>query len=207
MNTSQKLLGFRIGQIRRAIMNDGSAELVVINKVNPLSATCDVFLLDFTTDAASVRDFITSPTAKDEFAVTIMPDYSGNLENALLVDSPVFGQLCMFCITELTRNGEMHSDQTIAFPYDHECFLRGDGAHLLLSNEWSYRTAIYRKFSEACNQYLDAETFFSIREFMLVYSRGTSLKAVSESLPKGSSLEDLNKSLKSNPYARMLVRC
>lgn len=197
----------QIGQIRRALFNDGSAALLVIGKVNPISATCDVFLLDRTTDAASVRDLVYVPRVNDEFTFSLMRDYSGNMDSSTLLQSLVYGQICSFCTSEIVKNSEKNFDNEINFPFNHECFMQGENQHALLSNEWTYRTDRYAKFSEICNQYVDIESFFAVREFMNFYSHTTSINSAISSMPEDVKLSALKESFNSNPYARMLVRC
>jgi hypothetical protein len=101
----------------------------------------------------------------------------------------------------------MHADTEIDFPFNHECFVRGQIEHTLLSDEWTYRTEKYTKLSEICNQYADIESFFAIREFINFYSHTTSVNSAIRNMPEGSDLPSLKESFSSNPYARMLVRC
>lgn len=206
MNHPKSVSKLQIGQIRRVILKDGSAELVVIGRVNPLSATCDVLLIDSATDAASTRDFNFFPNSECEFAATILPDYAGNIENEEITESLVYGEICSFCVTELFRASEMQVERPSEFPFGHECLYPGALHHSLLGDEWTYRAEIFKKFSLVCNQFIDAESFFAIREFMHVYSRSSSLESLTKSISGNSSLQDLKNSLNSNPYARMLVR-
>lgn len=206
MNQPQQETRLKIGQIRRIILKDGTAELVVIGRVNPISATCEAFLIDSNTDAASTRDFIALPRTEYSFAVSVMADYLGNLESSLISESLLYGELCSFCISELFHNSESPSGAIFTPPFGHDCLFKGENTHSLLSEEWSYRVAAYEKFNEVCNQFIDAETFFAIREFMNFYSNATSINSASRALPQGATLQDLEKSIKTNPYARMLVR-
>lgn len=206
MNQPKQDSRLRIGQIRRVIMKDGTAELVVVGRVNPISATCEAFLIDSNTDAASTRDFISLPEDEHEFAVSVMPDYSGNLESSLISESLVYGQLCSFCVSELFHYSQSPSDAIFTPPFSHDCFFNGENIHSLLSEEWSFRVSTYEKFSEVCNQFIDAEAFSAIKEYKNFYCNATTIKSVAKALPQGATLQDLEESMKTNPYARMLVR-
>ena len=79
----------QIGQIRRALFKDGKAALLVIGKVNPISATCEVILLDRTTDAASVRDLVYVPKVSDEFIYRTVKSVCTGLSVELKMSDPV----------------------------------------------------------------------------------------------------------------------
>ena len=85
-----------IGQIRKldSIKGIASARLVAIAEIDPLDATCLVFLLSNSTDAATPRDVIISKEiSKLSYEVALMGDYLSRADQGRLVNNPVLAEL------------------------------------------------------------------------------------------------------------------
>ena len=146
----------KIGQIRRVETDGIDAKLVVIYRVNTISQTSDVILLDHNLDNATQFDFLSNAENPSlRFGHVVLKDFKGNVDSPELVSSLVYAEVCQFCITamgeEFEKNG--YSDQT--FPFSHDCYVKGTFELRILSDEWSSRNESYKDFFEACNKYVN----------------------------------------------------
>ena len=87
---------FAVGQVRKldSIKGIASARLVAIAEIDPLDATCLVFLLSNSTDAATPRDvIIPKEISKLSYEIALMGDYLSRADQGRLVNNPVLAEL------------------------------------------------------------------------------------------------------------------
>jgi len=87
---------FTVGQVRKldSIKGIASARLVAIAEIDPLDATCLVFLLSNSTDAATPRDVvIPQKISKLSYEIALMGDYLSRADQGRLINNPVLGEL------------------------------------------------------------------------------------------------------------------
>jgi len=102
---------FAVGQVRKldSIKGIASARLVAIAEIDPLDATCLVFLLSNSTDAATPRDVvIPRKISKLSYEIALMGDYLSRADQGRLVNNPVLGELGRDLI-EAVRKAEVDS--------------------------------------------------------------------------------------------------
>ena len=87
---------FEVGQIRKldSIKGIASARLVAIAEVDPKDATCLVFLLGNSTDAATPRDVVLPIEITNlHYEVALMGDYLARADQARLMNNPILGHI------------------------------------------------------------------------------------------------------------------
>ena len=196
-----------IGQIRRIESVGKDAKLVVISRVNPISDTCDVILLDHNLANATSRDCVSNlEHGNFEFGYMVMCDFVGNLSSNELRESYVFGQACQFCITSIGQASKGQTPVNYKLPFEHDCFQVGSFRLKILGEEWMNRNQHFSEFFESCNLFEDYDEFIAKQEALKLYYRINSIAKLKTSRPEDVSLADIRNSLDKNPYARMLVR-
>jgi hypothetical protein len=196
-----------IGQIRRIEGVGLDAKLVVISRVNPISDTCEVILLDHNLANATPRDYVANSENSDfKFGYSIMCDYIGNVSSELLRVSSVYGQACQFCVASIGQASIGLSPANYELAFEHTCFEAGSFTLKILGEEWMTRNLYFSEFFESCNYFEDYDEFIAREEALKLYYRNTSLTKLISSKPEEVSLTDIRNSLENNPYARMLVR-
>ena len=197
----------KIGQIRRIQTNGLDAKLVVIYRVNTISQTSDVILLDHNLDNATNFDFLSNfDNVSVRFGHVVLKDFKGNFESPELISSLVYAEVCQFCITAIGEEFEKTGCTDQAFPFGHDCYIKGSFELRILSDEWNSRNESYKDFFEACNKYINYDEFISRREAMnLFYAHNSSLD-LRRNLGSETSLLEVRKSMSTNKYAKMLVR-
>jgi len=197
----------KIGQIRRIQTNGLDAKLVVIYRVNPISRTSDVILLDHNLDNATQFDFLSnSENLSLRFGHVILKDFKGNIESPDLISSLVYAEVCQFCITAIAQESEKTGDLDQAFPFGHDCYIKGSFELRILSDEWNSRNESYMDFFEACNKYINYDEFISRKEAINLFCEHNSTMDLRRNLDSETSLLEIRKSLSTNKYAKMLVR-
>ena len=96
MKNNYQHFKFEVGQIRKldSIMGIASSRLVAIAEVDSKDATCLVFLLGNTTDAATPRDVVLSIDVTNlPYEVALMGDYLARADQARLVNNPILGHI------------------------------------------------------------------------------------------------------------------
>ena len=197
----------KIGQIRR-IQTDGlDAKLVVIYRVNTISQTADVILLDHNLDNATNFDFISNfENVSLRFGHVVLKDFKGNVESPELISSLVYAEVCQFCITAIGEKFEKTGGTDQVFPFSHDCYTRGSFELRILSDEWNSRNESYKDFFEACNKYINYDEFISRREAINLFYAHNSTLDLRRNLGSETSLLEVRKSMSTNKYAKMLVR-
>ncbi len=87
---------FEVGQIRKlsSIKGIASSRLVVIVEIDSFDATCLVFLLGNSTEAATPRDVIISKEITSlSYDVALMGDYLARADQARLIKNPILGNI------------------------------------------------------------------------------------------------------------------
>ena len=196
-----------IGQIRRIESVGLEAKLVVISRVNPISDTCDVILLDHNLANATPRDYVTNLEHSDfEFGYLVMCDFVGNLSSKVLRASYVFGQACQFCIASIGQASIGQTPVSYELAFEHDCFQVGTFRLKILGKEWMNRNQHFSEFFQSCNLFENYDEFIAKQEALKLYYRINSITKLKTSRPEEVSLADIRNSLDKNPYARMLVR-
>lgn len=197
----------KIGQIRR-IQTDGlDAKLVVIYRVNSISQTSDVILLDHNLDNATNFDFISNfENVSLRFGHVVLKDFKGNVESPELSSSLVYAEVCQFCITAIAEEVEKTGGTDQVFPFSHDCYIKGSFELRILSDEWNSRNESYKDFFEACNKYINYDEFISRREAINLFYAHNSTLDLRKNLGSETSLLEVKKSMSTNKYAKMLVR-
>jgi len=196
-----------IGQIRRIEGVGQDAILIVISRVNAISDTCDVILLDHNIANATSRDFITNLDKETfKFGYLIMCDYVGNVSSKVLRESFVYGDSCQFCVSSIGQTAFNLAPEKYELPFEHDCYQPGEFALKILSDEWVSRNQHFAEFFESCNQFLDYKEFIAKLEASSFYYKNNSISELVKSKPEDVSLIDLKDSIMNNRYARMLVR-
>lgn len=196
-----------IGQIRRIEGVGQDAILIVISRVNAISDTCDVILLDHNIANATSRDFITNFEKETfKFGYLIMCDYVGNVSSKVLRESLVYGNSCQFCVASIGQTAFNLAPDMYELPFEHDCYQPGEFSLKILSDEWVTRNQLFAEFFESCNQFLDYQEFIAKLEASSFYYKYNSISGLVKSKPEEISLIDIKDSIKSNRYARMLVR-
>ena len=197
----------KIGQIRR-IQTDGlDAKLVVIYRVNSISQTSDVILLDHNLDNATNFDFISNfENVSLRFGHVVLKDFKGNVESPELSSSLVYAEVCQFCITAIGEEVEKTGGTDQVFPFSHDCYIKGSFELRILSDEWNSRNESYKDFFEACNKYINYDEFISRREAINLFYAHNSTLDLRKNLGSETSLLEVKKSMSTNKYAKMLVR-
>lgn len=197
----------KIGQIRR-IQTDGlDAKLVVIYRVNTISQTSDVILLDHNLDNATNFDFISNfENVSFRFGHVVLKDFKGNVESPELSASLVYAEVCQFCITAIGEEFEKTGENDQVFPFGHDCYIKGSFQLRILSDEWNSRNESYKDFFEACNKYINYDEFISRREAINLFYAHNSTLDLRKNLGSETSLLEVKKSMSTNKYAKMLVR-
>ncbi len=197
----------KIGQIRR-IQTDGlDAKLVVIYRVNTISQTSDVILLDHNLDNATNFDFISNfENVSLRFGHVVLKDFKGNVESPELSSSLVYAEVCQFCITAIGEEVEKTGGTDQVFPFSHDCYIKGSFELRILSDEWNSRNESYKDFFEACNKYINYDEFISRREAINLFYAHNSTLDLRKNLGSETSLLEVKKSMSTNKYAKMLVR-
>jgi hypothetical protein len=197
----------KIGQIRRIQTNGLDAKLIVIYRVNPISRTSDVILLDHNLDNATQFDFLSnSENLSLRFGHVILKDFKGNIESPELISSLVYAEVCQFCITAIAQESEKTGDLDQAFPFGHDCYIKGTFELRILSDEWNSRNESYMDFFEACNKYINYDEFISRKEAINLFYEHNSTIDLRRNLDSETSLLEIKKSMSTNKYAKMLVR-
>ena len=196
-----------IGQIRRIETAGLDAKLVVISRVNPISDTCEVILLDHNLANATSRDYVSNLEHPDfEFAYLVMCDYVGNVSSNVLRASYLFGQACQFCIASIGQASIGQTPLSYELAFEHDCFEAGRFTLKILGEEWMNRNQHFTEFFESCNHFEDYDEFIAKQEALNLYYRNSSITKLIMSKPEEVSLTDIRNSLEKNPYAKMLVR-
>lgn len=197
----------KIGQIRR-IQTDGlDAKLVVIYRVNSISQTSDVILLDHNLDNATNFDFISNfENVTLRFGHVVLKDFKGNVESPELSSSLVYAEVCQFCISAIGEEVEKAGGTDQIFPFSHDCYIKGSFELRILSDEWNSRNESYKDFFEACNKYINYDEFISRREAINLFYAHNSTLDLRKNLGSETSLLEVKKSMSTNKYAKMLVR-
>lgn len=197
----------KIGQIRRLLTNGIDAKLVVIYRVNAISETADVILLDHNIDNATQFDYVLNLEENQfRFGHVVLKDFKGNVERSDLISSLVYGETCQFCISSMAESSYGIGESTETFSFSHNCYLKGSFILRILSEEWQSRNKSFEDFYEACNKYFDYDDFIARRETInLFYQNNTSLNLRKNMTPE-ISLQEVRKSISTNKYAKMLVR-
>lgn len=197
----------KIGQIRRLLTNGVDAKLVVIFRVNAISQTADVILLDHNIDNATQFDFVWNYDAKEfRFGHVILKDFKGNIDRSELISSPVYAETCPFCIAAMGKDFHRIESSTEAFPFSHNCYVKGTFIIRILSDEWQTRNKSYEDFYEACNKYFNYEDFIARRETLNLFYSNNSTLILRKNAGPDLSLQEIRKSISTNKYAKMLVR-
>lgn len=197
----------KIGQIRRIQTNGLDAKLVVIYKVNTISQTSDVILLDHNLDNATNFDFLSNfENLSLRFGHVVLKDFKGNVESDELNSSLVYAEVCQFCITAIGAEFEKTGGTDEAFPFGHDCYIRGSFELRILSDEWNSRNESYKDFFEACNKYVNYDEFIARREAINLFYTHNSTLDLRRNLGSETSLLEVKKSMSTNKYAKMLVR-
>ena len=87
---------FEVGQIRKldSIKGIASSRLVAIAEVDSRDATCLVFLIANSTDAATPRDVVLSIEITNlPYEVALMGDYLARTDQARLINNPILGHI------------------------------------------------------------------------------------------------------------------
>jgi len=201
INQNDKVL---IGQIRTLdILNDEN-QLIVVAKVNTISQTCEVILLNENIDIATSRDFIDNNDQKNDFSISIWCDFFGNIDIDKIIKSKVHGNLCQFCVSSIIEVSSAPQPAEYSLPFSHSCFKKGDRELHIFDEIWKFRVEEYDKFFSSCNKYLDYQHFISQKEYMNVYKSMYSTTVIKNK--NSIDLADIQESLRNNSYARMLVR-
>ena len=202
--TDQRL---KIGQIRRIQTNGLDAKLVVIYRVNTISQTSDVILLDHNLDNATNFDFISNfENVSLRFGHVVLKDFKGNVESPELSSSLVYAEVCQFCISAIGEEVEKMGGTDQVFPFSHDCYIKGSFKLRILSDEWNSRNESYKDFFEACNKYINYDEFISLREAKNLFYAHKSTFDLRRNLGAETSLLEVRKSMSTNKYAKMLVR-
>ena len=202
--TDQRL---KIGQIRRIATNGLDAKLVVVYRVNSISRTADVILLDHNLDNATHFDFLSnSENLSFRFGHVVLKDFKGNVESPDLISSLVYAEVCQFCIAAIGQEFERTGSSDQGFPFGHDCYIKGSFELRILSDEWNSRNESYKDFFEACNKYINYEEFISRKEAINLFYEHNSTLDLSRNLGSETSLLEVRKSMSTNKYAKMLVR-
>ena len=96
MNKALARSNFEIGQIRKldSIKGIASSRLVAIAEIDSIDATCLVFLLANSTEAATPRDVILSKEITNlAYDVALMGDYLARADQARLINNPILGHV------------------------------------------------------------------------------------------------------------------
>ena len=197
----------KIGQIRRLQTNGMDAKLVVIYRVNAISQTANVILLDHNIDNATQFDYLWNFEEKEfRFGHVVLKDFKGNVDRSELISSPVYAETCQFCITAMGEGSYRIESSKESLPFSHNCYVKGTFTLRILSEEWQTRNKSYEDFYEACNKYFNYDDFIARRETInLFYSNNSTLSLRRNSGPD-VSLQEVRKSISTNKYAKMLVR-
>jgi hypothetical protein len=197
----------KIGQIRRIQTNGVDAKLVVIYKVNAISRTCDVILLDHNLDNATKHDFLSNlDELGSRFGHVVLKDFKGNIESAELKNSLVYAEECQFCITAIGEGTDGSLNLGGTFPFDHDCYVEGTFLLRILSDEWLSRNLSYKDFFEACNKYLNYDEFIALRETINFFYSHNSTLDLRKNITSEINLHEIRNSISQNKYAKMLVR-
>lgn len=197
----------KIGQIRRIATNGIDAKLVVVYRVNRISQTSDVILLDHNLDNATRFDFLSNfESLSPRFGHVVLKDFKGNVESAELISSLVYAEVCQFCIAAISEEFEQTNRTDQVLPFGHDCYVKGSFELRILSDEWQSRNESYRDFFEACNKYINYDDFISRREAMNLFYEHSSTSDLRRNLSSDTSLIEVKKSMSTNKYAKMLVR-
>lgn len=200
--------GMKIGQIRRLETNGKDAKLVVIYRVNAISATCDVILLDHNIDNAIKNDYVSNIEDHNfRFGHVVMPDFVGNVDLEILKASQVYAEVCQFCISSIGPKIFGTVNDQITLPFEHNCYLKGDFKLRILSEEWIARSNSFAEFFESCNLFLSYDEFLAKKEAVNLYYANNSLEKILTESSQQYSFEEIKHSIEKNPYAKMLVRC
>lgn len=198
----------KIGQIRRLETNGNDAKLVVIYRVNTISATCDVILLDHNIENAIKNDFVSNMEDHEfRFGHVVMPDFVGNVDLEKLRLSQVYAEVCQFCITSIGPKIFGIPNEELALPFEHNCYFSGNFKLRVLSDEWISRSNSFADFFESCNVFLSYDEFLARKEAINLYSTKNTLKQILAESSQQYSATEIKKSIEKNPYAKMLVRC
>jgi hypothetical protein len=202
INQNDKVL---IGQIRTLDISNDENQLIVVAKVNTISQTCEVILLNENIDIATSRDFIDDNNdRKNDFSISIWCDFFGNIDIDKIIKSKVHGNLCQFCISSIIGVSSSPQLAEYSLPFSHSCFKKGDRELHIFDAIWKFRVEEYDKFFLSCNKYLDYQHFISQKEYMNVYKSMYSTTVIKNK--NSIDLADIQESLRNNSYARMLVR-
>ena len=194
-----------IGQIRILDISNDENQLVVVAKVNTISQTCEVILLNENIDIATYRDFIdNNNNQKNDFSVSIWCDFFGNINIDKIIKSKVYGNLCQFCLSSIIETSSLPQLAEHSLPFSHSCFRKGDRELHIFDEIWKFRVEEYDKFFLSCNKYLDYQHFISKKEYVNVYKSMYSTTVIKNK--NSIDLVDIQESLRNNTYARMLVR-
>jgi len=202
INQNDKVL---IGQIRTLDISNDENQLIVVAKVNTISQTCEVILLNENIDIATSRDFIDDNNdQKNDFSISIWCDFFGNIDIDKIIKSKVHGNLCQFCVSSIIGVSSSPQLAEYSLPFSHSCFKKGDRELHIFDEIWKFRVEEYDKFFLSCNKYLDYQHFISQKEYMNVYKSMYSTTVIKNK--NSINLADIQESLRNNSYARMLVR-
>jgi len=202
INQNDKVL---IGQIRTLDISNDENQLIVVAKVNTISQTCEVILLNENIDIATSRDFIDDNNdQKNDFSISIWCDFFGNIDIDKIIKSKVHGNLCQFCVSSIIGVSSSPQLAEYSLPFSHSCFKKGDRELHIFDEIWKFRVEEYDKFFLSCNKYLDYQHFISQKEYMNVYKSMYSTTVIKNK--NSIDLADIQESLRNNSYARMLVR-
>jgi len=194
-----------IGQIRTLDISNDENQLIVVAKVNTISQTCEVILLNENIDIATSRDFIDDNNdQKNDFSISIWCDFFGNIDIDKIIKSKVHGNLCQFCVSSIIGVSSSPQLAEYSLPFSHSCFKKGDRELHIFDEIWKFRVEEYDKFFSSCNKYLDYQHFISQKEYMNVYKSMYSTTVIKNK--NSIDLADIQESLRNNSYARMLVR-
>jgi hypothetical protein len=202
INQNDKVL---IGQIRTLDISNDENQLIVVAKVNTISQTCEVILLNENIDIATSRDFIDDNNdQKNDFSISIWCDFFGNIDIDKIIKSKVHGNLCQFCVSSIIGVSSLPQLAEYSLPFSHSCFKKGGRELHIFDEIWKFRVEEYDKFFLSCNKYLDYQHFISQKEYMNVYKSMYSTTVIKNK--NSIDLADIQESLRNNSYARMLVR-
>ena len=198
----------KIGQIRRLETNGKDAKLVVIYRVNAISATCDVILLDHNIENAIKNDFVSNTEVHDfRFGHVVMPDFVGNVDLEKLRLSQIYAEVCQFCISSIGPEIFGITNEEVTLPFEHNCYFEGSFKLRILSEEWISRSDSFAEFFESCNLFLSYDEFLARKEAINLYSTNSTLGKILSVSSQKFSVDEIKLSLEKNPYAKMLVRC
>jgi hypothetical protein len=207
----------KIGQIRRVWIEYYGPALVCVAQVFTAANLAEVIVIHPEPDRAASRDFIAEPDGTNLlFSIVLSPDLIFSLDHSVLEVSPVHGQICQQCVSDIFRQSFLRMlPESYVLNKGHTCLYAGNYEMSLLDRSWVIRSKLIEAISSVSLDFLDYDSFVEerVRLFTLIStskSERLSYRKLINQMEGNGNVESINLLLErvtTSHYARALVRC